>query len=41
MNFHPRQQVLCMEVFQNGAMIDIMIVKELILIKIYINKIKI
>jgi hypothetical protein len=41
MDFHPRQQVLFMEVLENGPMIDIMIVRDLILIKIYINKIKI
>ncbi len=33
MDFRPRQQVLCMEVLQNGLMIDIMIVKDLILTK--------
>jgi len=35
MDFRPRQQVLCMEVLQNGLMIDIMIVKDLILTKKY------
>jgi hypothetical protein len=33
MDFHARQQVLFMEALQNGPMIDIMIVTDLILVK--------